>query len=318
MISKLNNSSDISTLPVLIIGYKRYTQIIEIIKACKGFGVVNFFVYLDGLILPETDLSARKKFLNDLAHLASLGYNIRRYVSPTNAGCAVSVMRGVDWALSACEAVVVLEDDCIPSHDFFRFCKDAELQLRSDDDILVLCGSQFAPEEVTHGKAYKSIYALTWGWFTTNSKWNLTLQLMKQSQSQCLIDSLLSLNASLSFWSAGARRAFYGYTDVWDTILLYVMKKYNKYALLPGVPLVKNVGNDVNAIHTKQDSKWTHASLGQYLAQCNFDLNAISDQWLSENFFEIRSRHILSTKVTCIVDYLRNPKFKQDLMHRLR
>jgi GR25 family glycosyltransferase involved in LPS biosynthesis len=58
----------------------------------------------------------------------------RRY-SDTNLGCRRSVSSGLDWAFSLVDRAIILEDDCLPSQDFFRFCDELLTHFQHDHRI---------------------------------------------------------------------------------------------------------------------------------------------------------------------------------------
>ncbi len=305
--------------PVLIVGYRRTKNIETIVKLSIAAGIPDIYVYLDGFQNPsERDLGERQTLLEFLELNRSLGLtNIEVLVSPTNSGCAVSVLNAITWAFGDSEDLVILEDDCIPSKDFFFFCRDSRSILNSSQSIWLACGSQFVPISITKGDSYVSKYALTWGWYTTKEKWSQILASLKSfSASEAKLD-FWGCDSEKVFWAAGARRAWEGRTDVWDTLLLYSMQNSNSFALLPAVPLVSNIGNDQFATHTSLDKTWTNRTVGSYSGELMLEKNNLADGWLKSNFYSIQLRHIFTTKITWILDLIRKPKFSSGLFQRM-
>ena len=65
--------------------------------------------------------------------------DVRRNFSDKNLGLQKRLSSGIDWAFSYVEKAIILEDDCIPHPDFFKFCKENNIELNteeisSDDD----------------------------------------------------------------------------------------------------------------------------------------------------------------------------------------
>ena len=115
------------------------------------------------------------------------------------------------------------------------------------------------------------------------------------------------------YWREGARRAFEGYVDVWDTPLVYVINKGSYFSLLPPTNLISNIGNDSVATHTRNDGVWTNATQNDFSKE-DFgvpSVNVEADLWLKKNLYKIRFRHLFSTSFTKIKDKFRNPKFEQ-------
>jgi hypothetical protein len=220
------------------------------------------------------------------------------------------VLSACDWAFGNYDAVAILEDDCQPSIGFFDYCQDSNEFLKKNEDVLLACGTQFVPESLTSSNPYLSKYALTWGWFTRAPQWRAIRTLLAK-ESNRKIPRVWSLDYEDVYWHEGARRAYQGYVDVWDTALVAIINQGSYFALLPGDNLITNVGNDSVATHTGNDKLWTHALQEGY--ECggfeNITLNSQADAWLRENFYQIKFRHLITTRVTRILDFFKKSKF---------
>ncbi len=314
-----NSASKIPRFPsVLIVGYKRTENIQRIIDLCESFGVRRIFLQLDGIEVDDVKaIDSRQRLLNYLEKVKKPELILEIKINEINKGCAVTILDGVNWALQTTSSIVVLEDDCIPTKSFFEFCHDYEDLLIQSENLWLICGTQFAPKEVTLGHALRSRYALTWGWFTTKEKWSQIQESIRRNRSVVSMDALLSLDPESCYWSAGARRAYLGLTDVWDTILLYCMQKDSRLALLPGTSHVENLGNDDVAVHTSKDSRWTRQKTHLYSSEIALSDNELATTWIREHFYRIRLRHLFTTKLNFIIDCFRRKKFSRELLGRL-
>jgi len=216
-----------------------------------------------------------------------------------NLGCSASVLSGVDWIASNEERFCVLEDDCIPSIDFFKYVRDGLQILNQRNEVLLISGSQFAPKAITKNSWLLSHYALTWGWATDSTRWKILRELLKYPQ----VKKCISItDYERRYWRAGSRRAAEGYVDVWDTILVASLFEHHFYSLLPGSNLVMNVGDDEDATHTTNDSTWLNQPLGKYVQSDGPLFNPKVEKWLRKHFYRIGFRHIFSTEVTRTLD----------------
>lgn len=64
---------------------------------------------------------------------------IRDY-SEVNLGCGERPKTAIDFALKKFETVIILEDDCIPSPTFFRYCDELLERYKDDDRIAYISG----------------------------------------------------------------------------------------------------------------------------------------------------------------------------------
>jgi hypothetical protein len=305
------------TFAVLIVGYQRVDAIRSILEQCLAAEVKNVLLSLDFPKVATTEALANNALIRKLVSEYEVKFDtFRSRFLDTNIGCSANVLSSCDWAFSQCEAVAVLEDDCKPSLGFFEFCQESRGYLKTNSEVLVACGTQFVPVTERGSSSILSKYALTWGWFTDADHWKtIKSELVHLSHERRM--NLKSLKYERIYWREGARRAYEGYVDVWDTALIAVINEGTFFALLPPVNLISNIGNDSVATHTGADKMWTNASQEKY-SPGDFGvpvINLKADLWLKKNFYKIRFRHLFSTRITRIRDFFRTPKF-DDLLKR--
>lgn len=292
-------------LGLLLVAYKRSDNLRAILDPAYASGLREFFVTIDGLKVNHSEVDTFKQ--NEVLRILRAwkqehpDCNVRIKCSQINFGCSATVLHGVDWISKSVNQFCILEDDCIPSLDFFTYIKDGLRVIEKHQDIMLVSGSQFAPKSITKDCWHLSHYALTWGWATSSSKWNVMRNLIKFGG---VNQKKSNWSRELSYWRAGSRRAELGYVDVWDTIIVKVLIELGLYSLLPGSNLVVNVGFDAEATHTKDDSTWLNRPLGRYMKCKEPKHNQSVDLWLSDYFYKIRNRHIITTRLTRVLDVI--------------
>jgi hypothetical protein len=322
---KYRDSGNSDNPSVLIIAYRRPENVAKILALCDKAQVAEIYLSIDA---PKIDSVAgwedHRNLLSTIEDFEkSSGRLVHKRIARENQGCAVNLLLGCDWAFKSAESLIVIEDDCIPTKAFIDFYKSHISYLSHHDDVWLLCGTQFAPLNVTDGHAVISKYALTWGWGTTRLKWVEISEIFRQTFSKSQIRTLLTFaGPEKSFWAAGSRRAKLGFTDVWDTVLLNSMQERGKFAILPPVNLVLNLGADSVSTHVKSNSHWTNREPDEnYHVSENPPKRCREvDEWLKQKFYSISLRHILTTKLTFIFDLLwprKRRKFDDTLRNRL-
>ena len=295
-----------------MIGYQRTESLEQILRIADLAGMRNIYVSIDGP--NEHDLQALEIQHRIRGILQSFeerfGGKLFVRFHTRNRGCAAAVISSCEWAFKNEQALFILEDDCIPSIDFFEFVNAHKNSLESDDNLMMICGSQFAPESVAEGNAVYSKYPLIWGWFTTSSKWQVMRQAYLRQIPIGKSNSLIS-KAELRYWRAGAKRARSGRVDAWDTVLASYFIENGLKSILPPVPLVTNIGNDKFATHTKGENEFLNIETG-VLAPSGYILarNNQVDVWLKSHFYKISIRHLFSTRITEIIDFFKEPIFE--------
>ena len=152
------------TLSVLIAAYRRPNNVRVLLESCKEAGLSSIFLSLDGPRNKSVQAISDYNKVMEVVEVfeSQVNFKIRKQYFESNHGCAYSIIRGIDWAFQSTENLIVLEDDCMPSPNFFTFILNNLKYLESNNDLWLICGTQFAPEEVAGNTAIYSRHALTW------------------------------------------------------------------------------------------------------------------------------------------------------------
>jgi hypothetical protein len=289
---------------VLVIAYRRAVEIEKILLECKKNNIDKIYIALDGPKYGSIDGKKKNIAIREIVSNFQKDYSgvIATLFRDQNIGCAASCLSACDWAFKNEEYVIVLEDDCIPSGDFFEFARSSINEIDSNSNIWLACGTQFAPAEIQNNSWVLSSYALIWGWVTSQSKWKEISFAMRSGNP--IPKASGTSPWERIYWNQGSRRAYSGWKDVWDTILLQQMIANKKFAILPSEPLITNVGDDSSATHTFS-SVWLHLKLGKFITpQEPPEISIATDGWLRSNFYRIAPRHLFSTRITQFKDFL--------------
>ena len=288
----------------LIITYRRFSHLEKLVDLCLQAGISRIYISSDGS-KNHVDRDAVFAVRREIARLCNLHpgkifVNLRAQ----NLGAAVNVLSACDWVFAQEKFVIILEDDCIPSIDFFLFVSDYKDELISNNDLFLICGSQFASKNITKNYVCTSIYPMVWGWATSREKWfALTTRIRMKDFSKFNFFKISSNEKT--FWRAGARRACAGYVDAWDIPLVKAVRDLNGKVIAPGSNLISNIGGDEHATHTVSGSKWLNGKTEKYVVNdSKLEYNRALDTWIRRSVYEIGIRHQITTRVTFMIDKL--------------
>lgn len=295
--------------PLLVIGYQRTESVVSILEAALSSGITRLFISVDYPAKPSfRSLEVHQQIVEIVSQYSHKFHMLTYRYLESNQGCALHVLSSIDWAFEFVDELIILEDDCIPSAAFFDFARDGLSAMKNHSDIALVCGTQHVPREMNSWQFYKSKYALTWGWATNHSSWQAIKMNMTGAVKKMPLD-LFNFNAEEIYWQEGARRAYEGFVDVWDTPLVNYLQTSDYFALLPSENLVSNIGSDRAATHMSGEDTWLFKEVGTYNLGLEevLEVNQNADKWLATNFFRIRTRHLISTRVTRLMDLFRKP-----------
>ena len=276
---------------IAIIAYKRSENLRLILEAAIRSDLSKIQIYLDA---PKTfadhdQVDACRRIVVDYIHrfpeLIELNFRAE------NLGSAMNVVLALDEMFETYKYGIVLEDDCIPSSQFFDFCKDAFSFLDSSDESIMGCGSKYFGGDSSI--ANLSIYPIIWGWCTTADKWTILRKAYSKKTYTSFRNPLVSWNETI-YWKNGRWRAVNGYIDAWDIPLVDLMLSRNLSALHAPVNLISNTGNDQFALHTESESQFCNLSIGEYSGLGTPTRDPVYDLMLRRELYRIRPWHFFT------------------------
>ena len=177
--------------------------------------------------------------------------------SDPNLGCGVRPVTGISWVFEHVDRAIILEDDCIPHPDFFRFCDELLERYRDDESVMHISGNNFWSRKYQHEDSYLfSCYTLSWGWATWRRAWQhydfdmkYWLQMTQENQKKLLKDLLKDEHAAKT-WFKIFQDVVEMNLDCWDYQWTLACWLQSGLTIVPHVNLVSNVGFDTDATHT--------------------------------------------------------------------
>lgn len=304
---------------VLIVVYRRFHNVPQIVKTAALAGIKQVYLAID--VPKESEqtsgyINDRTIALRECEKLSKrFNLNLDVWVRERNLGCAISVITACNWFFSAENFGIVLEDDCLPSNDFFAFVNKHSNLLFEHKSIQFLCGTQHAlVQSLSPDLDYVvSTYPFLWGWATTRDKWF-------RIETSFIEERSLKLPANVSlrekfYWKTGVRRARQRRVDVWDTIAVAHMVQMNFVSISPLVNLIENKGLDEFATNHRKAKTNRPMSFELKLKNSCEDSHYV-DKQIRKYFFGITLYMPIRNLVRWVLDSLqkrKHPSLSQEL-----
>ena len=240
--------------PVLVIAYRRPDKISKVLEAIESQGPRRVYLFCDG---PAS--MADEHAQSEIAHLASsLGHEFKLATrfEPEHLGLKRAVTAALDWFFSVESLGIILEDDVVPTSEFFLFCDDALEHYRGVKEIQQISGSNIFGNLLKFSvRHFLSARMEVWGWATWADRWH-------EFRSSEQLPETLSLTPCLPNGLAkelehGHRRAESGELDTWDYSWAWYAMTRQRLCLISKVNLTKNIGFDDSATHTRSGKPFT-------------------------------------------------------------
>lgn len=294
-------------LAVVIVGYARSSQILDLIEVSITAGVRNVIVWMDGpadgsVKESQTLLISR---LEEIRHSLGDDVNLEVYRAKQNFGSGVSVLAATSFMFDRFKYGLILEDDLVVDPDFFESMSAALLETEKNEEIWMVTGTRLMPDN-PRGEWELLGYPVAWGWATTSEKWKRISSALRGK----LDFSQLPKKSHREFWRIGHSRAIKGRIDAWDIPLAGAMVLEGKKCAIPPVNLVTNIGYDSVATHTKEKiwplgliRKTTPMRTNMKIDESTLIHN---NSFYEDKVFSIRSRHQFIFLYAPIVQVLKN------------
>lgn len=277
----------------------------------------TFYVHVDKGRDEASEVDASIVYSKVSRYRDKTGLNIHISRPALNQGIAVSMLAALNRIFENHSEIIILEDDCVPGPEFISFMDKSFKYLLNNDSIALACGTQFAGREIVDAEWVLSRYPLNWGWGINRHAWATVSQHLLSKEPLAYRGSSDLSRSEIVYWNAGSRRALEGFTDVWDTLLVRELIRHDLRVLLPGSNLVLNNGDEEFATHTRGKQKWTHFPLGTFnMPRVEPEFSTTLDIWLRRNLFGISKRHLVSTRITWLIDRTGVRKKRMDLATR--
>lgn len=176
-----------------------------------------------------------------------------------NVGCRIAVSSAIDWFFQHEEEGIILEDDCLPSLDFFRFCDELLPRYRAEAQVMAICGSCYTDSTFDSQQSYYfSYYADMWGWATWRRAWRLYDRNLsrwpafkRERKLRAIVRGAKELELA---WSHFFDRTAAHEIDTWDFQWIYTIMEQGGVACYPVRNLVLNLGFTESATHTRVEA----------------------------------------------------------------
>jgi hypothetical protein len=240
-------------IPVLFVIYRRPGATRRVFEAIAAAQPRRLFLSADG---PAT-MGDREACDDTRAIVSRIDWEceVSRDFSDRNLGLNRRMISAIDWVFRESESAIVIEDDCLPHPDFFRFCSLMLERYRHDARVLHVSGECYRAERAEHSYFF-SKYPLAWGWATWRRAWSLFDAAMTtwphirmQPAAQAFFDS----EDERAYWTSTFDLLHWqqltGRMGSWDYAWYYACMMHG-LSIHPAVNLVSNIGSGPLASHT--------------------------------------------------------------------
>ena len=252
----MNNFS--LTTPVLFLIFNRPDLTEQVFNVIKRVRPSKLFVAADGPRQEEFDDIDKCKKARNIINQVDWDCQVKTLYRDNNLGCRVAISSAINWFFENVEEGIILEDDCLPSNSFFRFCQVLLEKYRYDERIMQINGNNY----LFGKKQFKESYYFSklngcWGWATWRRAWRHYNEKMPEFsifREENLIDNYIDNNEISDWLMSYLEEASKPDCGIWSTYWMYAIIIRNALSINPAINLVQNMGFREDATSGKHDS----------------------------------------------------------------
>jgi len=279
---------------VLLIGFNRPELLASVIERVRTVAPPRVYLAVDGPRPSRAGEVDRVRACQELASTIDWDCEVFTLFRDQNLGCGRGVSGAIAWFFEHEERGIIMEDDILPSPDFFPFVEAMLDQYAENSQVAAITGTNFIPpvEQSDSSNPRLTRVPLVWGWATWRRVWNeydFDIAGWREGwNSSAMKFAMGNTHPAKLLWSTNfdlmARHAI----DTWDLQFVYACMRRNRLTVAPPVNLVENVGFRADATHTQRRPTYLRTT-GEFTVPANCaeaTLDEKADGWLMRHVYE--------------------------------
>ena len=179
-----------------------------------------------------------------------------------NIGCGRGPSEAITWFFDNVEEGIILEDDCLPSHSFFRFAVDLLEKYRYNNQLSIISGNNFQQHQPMSldSDYYFSIFPSTNGWASWKRTWegyDYSMSNWSHINKRKFTSFLFKEMKYKKWWQQQFNWVYESKpNDMWDYQFHYHCMARKQYAIIPISNLISNIGYGPDATHSQNSDSY--------------------------------------------------------------
>lgn len=190
----------------------------------------------------ESDYQTVKQVQNIVSNI-NWPCTVERLYRDRNLGCKLAISTAIDWFFEFEKEGIILEDDCLPSNQFFDYAAVMLERYRDNPKISFISGTNYFGDNDITNKYFYTTFGSIWGWATWRRSWKSYSLDSKQLNFGDFNTSITNFKLITKLY---LRLCFKLVFDVgintWDHQLTFVTITNKQLTVVPAANLISNIG----------------------------------------------------------------------------
>lgn len=241
--------------PILFMIFNRPDTTARVFEAIRKIRPAKLYIAADGPRFDRKGEAERCDGARKATENVDWTCEVKLLFQEKNLGGKKGPTTALDWFFENEEEGIILEHDCLPSEDFFRFCEELLEKYRNTDKVKMISGDNFQfGKKYGDASYYFSHFPHIWGWATWRRVWREydgDMRTYFNFKKNNKIAQIFKKRRVQKYWLNLFDKLYHNKLDVWDGQVAYTIYDHDGVVVLPNVNLVSNIGFSEEATHTK-------------------------------------------------------------------
>lgn len=156
---------------VLFLVFNRPDTTKQVFEAIRQARPQKLYVAADGARPSREGELELVEHVRKIATAIDWPCEVKTLFRESNLGCKIAISSAIDWFFKNEEQGIILEDDCLPNNDFFRFCEEMLNRYQHDLSIGMVAGFNPQGPDLVSNEYFASRNSSIWGWASWRDRW---------------------------------------------------------------------------------------------------------------------------------------------------
>lgn len=242
-----------SKIPILFLGYNRPEETTKSFQCIRNYAPSKLYIALDGPRNSKEKLKCEK--VKEIVSKLDWDCEAKFLIRESNLGCKNSVNNAIDWFFEHEDMGIIYEDDILAESDFFEFVGQMLQHYKNDERVWLVTGNNLLGKWGQSSSYFFSKIGAIWGWGTWRRAW------LKHDKGMSAWPEIKRANAIFNILQEDLAeernlifdKVYSGEIDTWDYQFTFTRLINSGLSIVPSVNLIKNIGFNSNATHTRQN-----------------------------------------------------------------
>jgi hypothetical protein len=281
-----------SAIALFVFNRPEHTK--NVLEGLKKNEVNKIYVFCDG---PRNEIEKCKTEKVQEVIKSVDWCEIEININTENKGLANSVINGVTNVFNkGYDAIIVLEDDCIPNENYIKYMNDAFDFYKDQANVMHISGFGLPIKKYTNADTYFTPYPCSWGWGTFAHHWNKCDFHQEKKYKELLNnqDQIRKFNYAGEAFSDFLKLQLEGKVNSWLIRWYFHIFMNNGKCVWSYKSLIKNKGFDGSGVHKNKFDRFNQKfDNNESFNITNFEQNIEYNSNLIKEF----RRHFMGKKI---------------------